>query len=192
MARKKPARKPPYRPPARPASRSLDPRKHVRAADRRTRKTGLGLTFEDIKVPVYVIAAATVIAALYIFVGRPLLGPTAQKRAFEKCFERMRDVRIAMEQNFEAENSYSVMGLYRHMKKPTDIDVEAFVDEACRGRSKDEWTLLGDIEVSQRSYRIHGVAPTSPPCPIVMTKSSYWPLEYAGCGEPPPASLLNE
>lgn len=192
MAKKKRPKPRPYRAPTQSAQRRMDPRRHVRAADRRSGNRGLGLTFDDFRVPVYVLSAAAVIAVLYFVVGKPLLGPSVQKRNFEKCFERMRDVRIAMEKNFEVNNSYSISGLYEHMKKPTDIDVEAFVDEACDGRAKAEWTLLGDIDVSNKTYRIHGIAPTKPPCPIVMTKSSYWPHEYGNCGAAPPMGLLNE
>jgi hypothetical protein len=170
----------------------MDPRKHVRAADRRSRNTGLGLTFEDFKVPVYVLSTVGIVLILYFIIGRPLLTPRMERRTFERCLDHMRDVRIALEKNFDTHNSYSISGLYKHMKKPTDIDVEAYVDETCQGHRQKEWTLLDDIDVSPKAYRVYGTAPTRTPCPIIMTKSSYWPQEYRQCGTPPPAGLMDE
>lgn len=164
----------------------------MRAADRHSRKIGLGLTFEDFKVPVYVLSLVGAGLILYFIIGRPLLAPRMQSRTFDKCLEHMRDVRIALEKNYDTHNSFSISGLYKHMNKPTDIDVEAYVDEVCQGHKQEEWTLLSDIDVGPKSYRIYGNAPTDPPCPIIMNKEAYWPQKYSQCGVPAPPALMEE
>ena len=165
----------------------------MRAADRNGRRNRIQFTFADFKVPAYVLGIVAVGIVLYFAFGRTLFKPAIQRRHFNACLERLRDVNIAMKKNLTDHPGYTIGGLYNHMNKGTNMDVEAWVDQTCvSAGDRGQWTLIKDITVTGKTYQIRGAADFDPLCPIIITPVSYWPQDYSQCGTRPPPGVLDE
>jgi len=192
MARKKKPAPRTTRPASAGYGRTRDPRSYSRQNSRTAWRNRSRFTFEDFKAPLIVLGALAAFTLVYFVFKKTVIEPRSQSRKFNACFQRLRDVRLAMEKNREGNPGYSVVGLYKHMNKPTDIDVELGVEQVCDSHAGAKWTLLADVAMDNRSgFIIKAVAPTEPPCLIQMTGASYWPQDFTQCGTPPPPGQLD-